>query len=106
MQLALPLGDSKLPMVRDLLRVCFGPQHDVERHNPEDQFIKAMLSSCTYDAKSEAAFLKLRLRIPRWDDLLDIPPHEIEMLVADVTRSTSSRRSPSACQAIHPSPSR
>ncbi len=86
MQLSLPLGDSNLPPVRDRLLGRYGPQRNAKRHNPDDQFIKAMLSSCTYDAVSNAVFLKLRQHISSWEDLLDIPSHDIEMIVADITR--------------------
>lgn len=86
MQLSLALGDSELPQIRNLLLDCYGPQRDAERHNPNDQFIKAMLSSCTFDAVSDAAFLRLCRIASAWEELLDIPPDDIERIVKSITR--------------------
>lgn len=87
MQLSLALGDSRLPQVRDDLRENYGPQRDLHRHNPNDQFVKAMLSSCTKDAVSRAAFIRLHGLVPTWTLLPDIHPSMILRMVADVTHA-------------------
>jgi endonuclease-3 len=86
MQLSLALGDSKLPRVHDLLHRRHGSQCDPVRHNPEDQFVKAILSSCTKDAISQPAFIRLLNFVSgKWSILLEIHPYMIFKIIADVT---------------------
>jgi endonuclease-3 len=85
MQLTLALGDSKLPQIRDALRTAYGTQRDRRRHTINDQFVKAMLSSCTKDTVSGPAFLRLTNLVPTWELLPGIHPCMILRTVADIT---------------------
>lgn len=92
MQLALALGDSKLPRIYAGLLAAYGTQRDVRRHNPTDQFVKAMLSSCTKDAVSRAAFARLHSLVPAWNILLEIHPCMVLTAIADVTHAPDKAR--------------
>ena len=86
MQLTLPLGiPSKLLQIRDCLLAMYGPQCDALRHDPTDQFVKAIISSCTRDTISGAAFERLRAYLPSWDRLPDIDPSIVGTVIRDVT---------------------
>lgn len=92
MQLALALGDSRLPQIGAGLRDTYGPQRDLRRHNPNDQFVKAMLSSCTKDAVSRAAFVRLHSFVPAWSLLPGIHPCMTLRMIADVTHASDKVR--------------
>jgi endonuclease-3 len=86
MQWSLPFDpDLRLPLVRDRLRALYGPQRDALRHDPTAQFFKAMISSRTLDALSQAAFDALRGYLRSWDALADADPAVIVFIVKDVT---------------------
>ena len=82
MQLTLPLGiPSKLLQIRDCLLAMYGPQRDVLRHDPTEQFVKAIISSCTRDMVSGAAFERLRAHLPSWDRLPDVDPSIVGTII-------------------------
>ena len=86
MQLTLPLGiPSKLLQIRDCLLATYGPQRDVLRHDPTEQFVKAIISSCTRDTVSSAAFERLRAYLPSWDRLPNVDPSTVGAIIRDVT---------------------
>ena len=86
MQLSLPIGTPQtLPAIRDRLVAVHGPQRDEQRHDPTTQFVKAMTSSCTRDAVSGAAFLRLQASVSSWDVLSDIDPNALAGIIGDVT---------------------
>ncbi|MEA2996849.1 MAG: endonuclease [Alphaproteobacteria bacterium] len=90
MQISLALdADPKLPRIRDLLIAVHGPQRDALRHDPTSQFIKAMLSSHTFDSISDAAYLELHARLPSWDALADFDPADLAAVVPDVTHTSN-----------------
>jgi len=82
MQLLLPLKpDRRLLPLRDRLLARYGPQRDPHRHDPTSQFVKAMISSCTYDADSQAGFEALRLAFPSWEMLADADPAKVAIMI-------------------------
>ena len=67
MQLSLPFDippPQPLRPIRDRLIAVHGSQRDQQRHDPNTQFLKAMLSSRTYDAVSNDAFLRILKLFP------------------------------------------
>ncbi len=86
MQLSLPLCQlSFLTDVHERLLRVYGPQRDTERHDPTSQLFKAMASSCTRDAVSQAAYERLRKKFA-WEDLPDVTPEAVAAVIAAVTR--------------------
>lgn len=86
MQRTLPLGLAPvLPPIRNRLLAVYGPQRDVHRHDPTTQCVKAMISSCTRDQLSEAAFQRLQIYCPSWEVLPDINPAAIVPIIPEVT---------------------
>lgn len=87
-QLPLPLKtDLRLVDLRDTLLSNYGPQRDDERHDPESQFVKAMLSSETRDATSARVFEELRNIHSSWDALRDCCPDTLLAQIQDVTHA-------------------
>ena len=70
--------------VRDMLVVSYGLQRDELRHEPTPQWVKAMISSRTYDAISDGAFARLST-LRSWDRLALMEAAEIEPIICDVT---------------------
>ena len=86
MQLSLQLDDTcLLQEVRDRLLTLYGPQRDAERHDPLSQLIKAIMSSCTVDAISQAEFCKLHAMVS-WEVLPDSKPATLAAIFPAVTR--------------------
>lgn len=79
-------ADVRLPTLRDRLLEYYGPQRDLRRHDPTAQFVKAMISSCTLDATSQAAFQALSTLFPSWARLPDASPAKVEAVIREVTR--------------------
>lgn len=87
MQLPLPLeADQRLFDIHRRLLASYGPQRDLLRHEPTAQFVKAMISSCTLDAVSQAAFQALCVAFPSWARLPDTSPDKVETIIREVTR--------------------
>lgn len=85
-QLALPLDpDPLLPRIRDILVSALGHQHDAQRHHPNLQFLRAMLSSRTRDQVSQEALLRLLNHLSSLDDLAQMAPERLAELIHDVT---------------------
>ncbi|MEW6454255.1 MAG: endonuclease III [Pseudomonadota bacterium] len=86
MQLSLPLCQSSLLTdVRERLLRVYGPQRDTERHDPTSQLFKAMASSCTRDAVSQAAYERLHEKFA-WEDLPVVTQEAVAAVIAAVTR--------------------
>jgi endonuclease-3 len=81
-RLALP---SDLPVVRERLRVVFGPTRPERGLDPVSQLIKSVISSRTYDEVSWAAFMRLRAAYSDWNDLAQAEPYDLEPLLEPVT---------------------
>src|SRR5687768_137718 len=93
MQLSLPFGTlQRLPPIRDRLIAVYGPQSDERRHHPNTQFLKAMISSCTRDAVSNAAFARLRTSLLSLEELADTDPDAIVRTIWDVTYASDKAR--------------
>src|SRR5689334_10073841 len=85
MQLSLPFEQPPLlQKVRDLLLAKLGPQRDAQRHDPESQLIKAIISSKTRDDISDRAFGRLCAIMPSWDGLCDFPEDLLTIVIGDV----------------------
>ncbi|MGZ8370422.1 MAG: endonuclease III domain-containing protein, partial [Caulobacteraceae bacterium] len=52
------------------------------------QLIKSSISGRTKDDVSGPAYLRLRWAFPAWSRLAEVPPSEIEALIADVTHAS------------------
>jgi endonuclease-3 len=85
-------AEPLLPRIRDELRTFYGPQRPTRRMDPLSTLIKSVISSRTYDAVSWAAFVKLREAFPDWATLAQIPPKDIEALIAPVTHAEAKAR--------------
>lgn len=70
--------------VHDRLVRIYGPQRDELRHEPTPQWVKAMISSRTFDLVSDDAFARLST-LPSWDWLAQMEAAEIEPMICDVT---------------------
>jgi endonuclease-3 len=93
MQLSLGLdADPTLPRIRDRLIALQGPQRDAWRLDPTSQFVNAMISSCTWDAISSAAFVRLLAAFPSWKRLPESDPDIITPIIAPVTRAAEKAR--------------
>jgi endonuclease III len=93
MQLSLPFGTPQgLPPIRDRLLAAYGPQSDERRHHPNIQFLKAMISSCTLDAVSDAAFARLKTSLFSLEELVDADPDAIVRIIWDVTYAPDKAR--------------
>jgi endonuclease III len=85
MQLSLALDPNPvLSLIRDCLASLDGRQRDDRRHDPTAQFVKAMISACTWDAVSDEAFRRLCAAVLSWDLLPDIEPAVIAAIIKDV----------------------
>lgn len=70
--------------VRNELVGFYGPQRDELRHEPTPQWVKAMISSRTYDAISDGAFARLE-GLSSWDLLAQMEATDITPIIHDVT---------------------
>lgn len=73
-----------LLQIRNRLVQIYGRQRDELRHEPTPQWVKAMISSRTYDAISDGAFMRLS-GLPSWDMLSQMDATEILPIIQDVT---------------------
>jgi endonuclease-3 len=86
MQPKLPLDlPTKLPVIREILRGIHGPQRDPLRHDPNEQFLKAMLSARTLDDISEAVFQFVKCRFLSLDELANATLEELIGIIGPVT---------------------
>lgn len=79
-QLSLDLDrDQHQPIVvlRQRLLTAYGPQRHASRHTPPEQFVKALISSETYDSDSEKAFQALREHFRPLDKLAQSSVEEV-----------------------------
>ena len=86
MQTAFPFGQADdIARIRDRLAARHGRLRMTERLEPLGQLVRSMLGSRTRDTQSWPAFERLTGRYPRWGDLADAAPEEIEAVIAGVT---------------------
>lgn len=86
MQRTLPLDLAPvLPPIRNRLLAVYGPQRDAFRHDPNQQFLKAMLSARTYDAVSETAYRRVSALLPSLDALAGMNPATLAQTITNVT---------------------
>jgi len=85
-QFNLDFGEQPaLAMVRQRLLETYGPRRDRRRHTPPEQFVKALISSETYDSESEKAFQILRMHFRPLDSLGEADPRDVLDHLATVT---------------------
>ena len=70
--------------IRNRLVQIYGQQRDELRHEPTPQWVKAMISSRTFDLVSDGAFARLST-LRSWDRLAQMEASEIEPIICDVT---------------------
>jgi endonuclease-3 len=86
MQHTLPLGLAPvLPPIRNRLLAVYGPQRDAFRHDPNQQLLKAMLSTRTYDAVSETTYRSVSAQLPSLDALAHMNPATLTGAISNVT---------------------
>lgn len=82
-----PRPPSILTLIRRRLLALYGPQRIIERPDPIDQFINAILSTRTRDEVSFPAFKRLLYRYKSWTAVIDAPTTEIERTIRAVTHA-------------------
>lgn len=65
----------------DLLEKAFGRPRLGRRHPPLDELILTVLSQHTSDVNRDRAYAALRVRFPRWEDVLRAPRAEVERAI-------------------------
>lgn len=73
----------RIRAIHDRLRKEQGPFVAKHSLDPLDQLIATVLSQHTSDLNTDRAFASLKRRLPRWEQVLEVPPAE----VADAIRS-------------------
>ncbi len=76
---------SQLVLIRRRLLALYGPQRPIERPDPIDQLINAILSTKTRDEVSFPAFRRLLYRYKSWTAVIDAPIAEIARTIRAVT---------------------
>ncbi|TWT05960.1 endonuclease III [Reyranella sp. CPCC 100927] len=76
---------SPLVLIRRRLLALYGPQRPIERPDPIDQLINAILSTKTRDEVSFPAFRRLLYRYKSWTAVIDAPIAEIARTIRAVT---------------------
>ena len=85
-QLGLDFGrEEPIAVLRQRLLAAYGRQRDFRRHNPPEQFVKALISSETYDRDSEKDFQALCEHFHPLDRLGQSDPREVLQQLANVT---------------------
>ncbi|MBP0578353.1 hypothetical protein J8I29_03440 [Labrys sp. LIt4] len=85
-QLGLDFGrEEPIAVLRQRLLAAYGPQRDTRRHTPPEQFVKALISSETYDSASEKAFQALCEHFRPLDRLGQSDPRVVLQQLATVT---------------------
>lgn len=85
-QLGLDFGrEEPIVVLRQRLLAAYGPRRDARRHTPPEQFVKALISSETYDSASEKAFQALCEHFRPLDRLGQSDPREVLQQLANVT---------------------
>jgi endonuclease III len=86
MQLSFPFGESvRLAMMRKRLLSTQGAVRDLQRHEPEPQLVKAIISSRTLDKVSGPVFRELRRRFQPLDFIATAEPEDILGVIGPVT---------------------
>lgn len=76
---------ARLIRIDAILAAAFGPPPRWLYPDPVDVLVLALLSARTWDEVAMAAHRVLRVRFPRWQDLLDADPAVIERLIGRTT---------------------
>ncbi|WP_454814793.1 endonuclease III domain-containing protein [Labrys neptuniae] len=85
-QLGLDFGrEEPIAVLRQRLLATYGPRRDARRHTPSEQFVKALISSETYDSASEKAFQALCEHFHPLDRLGQSDPRQVLTHLATVT---------------------
>jgi endonuclease-3 len=64
--------------IRDRLREIYGRPEERPHGKPVEELVRTILSQNTSDANRDVAFNRLRERFPRWEQVRDAPPEEVE----------------------------
>jgi hypothetical protein len=75
-------GISYLREVARILAILYGTPDLGNKPDPTDELVYIILSRKTPEKAYQATFAALKARFPRWDDLLDAPPAEVEKLIS------------------------
>jgi endonuclease-3 len=64
--------------IRDRLRAAYGVPRLRPHGHPIAELVLTVLSQSTNDRNRDVAYLRLRARLPTWEDVRDAPLHEVE----------------------------
>lgn len=84
--------EEPIAVLRQRLLAAYGRRRDFQRHSPPEQFVKALISSQTYDSKSEEAFQILCQHYRPLDRLAQSDPAEVLQRLANVTHPEKKAR--------------
>ncbi len=69
---------ARVLRIRDRLREAYGIPRLQPHGHPIAELVLTVLSQSTNDRNRDVAYLRLRARFPRWDDVRDAPLAEVE----------------------------
>src|SRR5690348_17717300 len=69
---------ARVRRIRDRLREVYGRPIAPPHRQPLDELILTVLSQSTNDRNRDVAYLRLRERFPRWEEVRDAPLAEVE----------------------------
>jgi endonuclease III len=84
---------ARVLRIRDRLRAAYGiPRLKPHRH-PIAELVLTVLSQSTNDRNRDVAYLRLRARFPRWEEVRDAPLREVEEAIrpGGISRVKSAR---------------
>jgi endonuclease-3 len=73
-----PPTRARVARVRDRLRAVYGVPLMRPHGHPIAELILTVLSQSTNDRNRDVAYLRLRARLPTWEQVRDAPPAEVE----------------------------
>ena len=96
---AIPRADWRRPSarrvraLRDRLREVYGIPRATPHRRPVDELILTVLSQSTNDRNRDVAYLRLRRRLPSWEDVRDAPLPAVEEAIrpGGISRVKSAR---------------
>ncbi|HUN77764.1 MAG TPA: DNA lyase [Solirubrobacteraceae bacterium] len=89
----IPPTRRRVRAVRDRLRQIYGTPRMRPHGDPLAELILTVLSQSTNDRNRDVAYLRLRARLPSWEQVRDAPPAEVEEAIrpGGISRIKSAR---------------
>jgi endonuclease III len=88
-----PPTRARVRRIRDRLRAVYGVPRVQPHGHPIAELILTVLSQSTNDRNRDIAYLRLRERLPRWEQVRDAPPEVVEEAIrpGGISRVKSAR---------------